>query len=391
MKILAGGNADQTVKTDAGGVAVIRLRAGAETRALQVEASDREGNRASSSVPLDLRQGGDQILLRTERAVYRTGDRIALKVFSTKSRGTAYIDVVKSGQTVLTRDLDLTNGQAELMLPVTADLAGTVDFSAYLFGRDATPVGDHRLVFVQPADELKIEASADAPVYKPGGEAKIRFRVTNSKGEGVQAALGLQIVDEAVFALAEKQPGFAKVFFYLEQEAMKPRYEIHSIGMPDVVEPGPVAKAEQRDRAARALFAATETVRGNQFTTEFGRSVPRTKYADYAARYQTRFQAEVQQVAQDLTHAHGEVKTDVRDSWDTGLRLERVRWNAQRHVPGAQRGPRTSDSTRPTIWRRISNCAPGRWRDRRRPKWVWRWRSNMIAAHSTGAPRSRDR
>jgi len=50
------------------------------------------------------------------------------------------------------------------------------------------------------------------------------------------AALGLQVVDEAVFALAEKQPGFAKVFFYLEQEVMKPRYEIHSIGMPEIVE-----------------------------------------------------------------------------------------------------------------------------------------------------------
>jgi hypothetical protein len=47
----------------------------------------------------------------------------------------------------------------------------------------------------------------------------------------VQAALGLQVVDEVVFALAEKQPGFAKVFFYLEQEAMKPRYEIHSIAI----------------------------------------------------------------------------------------------------------------------------------------------------------------
>ena len=67
-------------------------------------------------------------------------------------------------------------------------------------------------------------------VYKPGGDARIRFHVTNARGEGVQAALGLQVVDEAVFALAEKQPGFAKVFFYLEQEAMKPRYEIHSLG-----------------------------------------------------------------------------------------------------------------------------------------------------------------
>src|SRR5205807_8937484 len=121
-----------------------------------------------------------------------------------------------------TRDVEFENGRAELSLTATAEMAGTVDLSAYLFGRNAQPVGDHRLIFVQPADELKIETVADSAVYKPGGEARIRFRVTNSHGEGVQAALGLQVVDEAVFALAEKQPGFAKVFFYLEQEVLKP-------------------------------------------------------------------------------------------------------------------------------------------------------------------------
>src|SRR5438132_1517640 len=207
----------------------------------------------------------EQMLLQTERAVYRSGERIQMKVFSTKERGTAYVDIVKDGQTILTHDLDIAQGQAELSLAATPELAGVVDFNAYLFGRDAQPVGDHRLVFVQPADELKIEASADASVYKPGDDARVRFRVTNAHGEGVSAALGLQVVDEAVFALAEKQPGFAKVFFYLEQEALKPRYEIHSIGMPDIVEPVPLARAEQHDRAARALFAATEVVNANRF------------------------------------------------------------------------------------------------------------------------------
>ena len=234
VRVHATGNTDQSASTDEGGVGVIRSAAGGRSETLQIEATDREGNRASSSVPLAVRQGDDQILLRTERAVYRAGDRIQLRVFSTRKQGAAYLDVVKEGQTVLTRDLDISNGVAELSLIATPDLAGTLDFNAYLFGRDARPVGDHRLVFVQPADELKIEATADAAVYKPGADARIRFRVTNARGEGVQAALGVQVVDEAVFALAEKQPGFAKVFFYLEQEAMKPRYEIHSIGMPEV-------------------------------------------------------------------------------------------------------------------------------------------------------------
>src|SRR5207245_5729431 len=166
---------------------------------------------------------------------------------------------------------------------------GTVDINAYLFGRDARPAGDHRLIFVQPADELKIETVADTPVYKPGGEAQIRFHVTNSRGAGVHAALGLQVVDEAVFALAEKQPGFAKVFFYLEQEVMKPRYEIHSFGMPEIVEPAEPSQAEQRDRAAQALFSATEIVTANKVEAEVGRNVPMTKYWDYGNRYQARF------------------------------------------------------------------------------------------------------
>jgi hypothetical protein len=32
---------------------------------------------------------------------------------------------------------------------------------------------------VQPANELKIEMAADATAHKPGGDARIKFRVTN--------------------------------------------------------------------------------------------------------------------------------------------------------------------------------------------------------------------
>ncbi len=347
LKVHAEGVPDQRVTTDDGGVAVVRVSPGVGIETMEIEAADKEGNHASSTVQLQSREGEDQILLRTERAVYRAGDRIELKIFSTKKRETVYVDIVKEGQTVVTRDLDIENGQAELSLTATPELAGTVDFNAYLFGRDARPVGDHRLVFVQPADELKIEAAADAPAYKPGGEARIRFRVTNSRGEGVHAALGLQVVDEAVFALAEQQPGFAKVFFYLEQEVMKPRYEIHSIGMPGIVEPVEKSQVEQRDRAARALFSATEMVSANKFETEFGRTVPMTKYADYATRYRTRFMGQVRQLAKSFSQAfalgaNGDDLTavvdkmtragapELRDAWDTSLRIEPAAWGSQK-------------------------------------------------------------
>ena len=357
LRIHARGLPEPRVTADDGGVAVVKVNPGPGIETVGIDAEDKEGNHASSKVQLQTREGEDQILLRTDRAVYRAGDRIGLRIFSTKKRGTAYVDVVKEGQTVLTRDLEIENGQAELFLTATPELAGTADFNAYVFGSDARPVGDHRLVFVQPADELKIETVADAPVYKPGGEARIRFRVTNSRGEGVHAALGLQVVDEAVFALAEKQPGFAKVFFYLEQEVMKPRFEIHSIGMPEVVEPMEESRVEQRDRAARALFSATEMVSTNKFETEFGRTVPMTKYADYSARYRTRFLAQVRRLANNLNQAYaqGQTKIDLtdvvkqmaragqpelRDAWDTNLRIEPVTWYPQKsHYWARSAGP----------------------------------------------------
>lgn len=348
LTVRASGSPDQRVSTDDGGVAVIRVNAGSESsQKLEVEASDKEGNRASTTISLQSRQGLDQILLRTERAVYRAGERISLRVFSTKSRGSAYVDIVKDGQTILTRDIDFENGQAELTLAATPEMAGTLDINAYLFSRDSRPVADHRLVFVQPADELKIESSSDRPVYKPGDDARVHFRVTNSRGQGVSAALGVQVVDEAVFALAEKQPGFAKVFFYLEQEVLKPRYEIHSIGLPEVVASGDDSETAQRDRAARALFSATEMANPNKFETEFGRTIPSTKYAEYAARYQARLATQLRHVSEALARAYSQHHEshdvpalfqslvddgapEFRDPWGTKFRIQRNGGDSQR-------------------------------------------------------------
>jgi hypothetical protein len=330
---LPGGH-EQRASTDNGGVALIRLNPGSGLDALNVDANDHRGNRVSSSIPLETRAGADQILLRTDRAVIKAGEPIQLKVFSTRAHGSAYVDIIKNGQTILTRDVDLQSGQAQLILNATPQMTGTLDIDAYLFGRDAQPVADHRLLFIQPADGLKIETTSDAEVYKPGADARVHFHVTNSQGEGVSAALGLQVVDEAVFALAEKQPGFAKVLFYLEQEVMKPRYEIHSISMPDVVEqPAETSHdaEEQHNLAARALFSATEMSNPAKIDTEFGRSLPQDNYEEYAHRYYLAFVQQVNAIAARLNRTALQrlsTKQDpmLRDSWNTPLRFEPANW-----------------------------------------------------------------
>src|SRR5205807_3566922 len=74
LKVNAAGNSEQQIATDDGGVAVARINAGEGTETLEIEAEDKEGNRVSTKVPLQTRSGEDQILLRTERAVYHAGD-----------------------------------------------------------------------------------------------------------------------------------------------------------------------------------------------------------------------------------------------------------------------------------------------------------------------------
>ena len=334
---------DRQLSTDSSGIAVLRLNPLGGIHSLRVEADDHRGNRVTAAVPLETRGGADQILLRADRAVFKAGDRIQLRVLSTRARGTAYVDFVRNGQTILTRDLELENGEAELAVDATPEMAGTLDIDAYLFGSNAQPVADHRLVFVQPAEELKIETTADAPVYLPGAEARIRFHVTNARGEGVSAAIGLEAVDEAVFALAQKQPGFAKVFFYLEQELLKPRYEIHSLSMNGVVENAGNEEADPHNRAARALFSATETVNPHSLDTEAGRSVPQEKFGEYQQRYYAAFVERVRQLAEMLdkkisTHlTDNEIVNEFkkltlndsappRDAWNTPLRIEPVSW-----------------------------------------------------------------
>ncbi len=376
LKVRSRSGDEQEISTNAGGLAVFTLKKPQRDEVLQIDATDKEGEKVSAPVPLQARAGDDQVLLRTEKAVYRAGDSIRLRVLTTKKRGTVYVDVVKDGQTILTKDLDITEGEAELMLAAGPELAGTVDVSAYIFGANAQPVADHRLVFVQPADELKVEAVADRPVYKPGDDSHIRFHVTDKNGEGVRAALGLQIVDEAVFALAEKKPGFAKVFFYLEQEVMKPRYEIHSVGLPEIVEPVSDDKEAQRDVAARALFSATEIVRQNRFDGETGREIPRTKYFEYWNRYQAQFQEDAKKIAAELRHAIASdpkendlekafkkladsEKADFRDAWGTTLKVERTPWDNTKtmftlHGAGPDKSFDTADDLRAVLYFRRS-------------------------------------
>ena len=277
------------VRTDESGVAVIPVRADGGTLSASLKAFDAQGREGSANVRLEARAQTQSLLLRTGRAVYKVGDTLRLETISTRERGAVYLDVVKDGQTILTRAVETDGGRGRLDIDLTPEMFGAVEVRAYQFTSDADPISDRKLVYIDPANDLRVEVSAGRESYRPGEDARIDFRATDAGGNPISAALGVEIVDEAVFALSDKQPGFEKVFMHLQKELLTPRYEVHQFSFQQVVLDdfrGEVAaRAGRRERAAEVLLAAAGTVSGGDVRAVFGREAYEAKRGQYQALY----------------------------------------------------------------------------------------------------------
>lgn len=256
-----------TFATDEGGFGTIAVTPQANTAiTLSLTARDARGQTGQPSVELKAReQQDDSILLRTDKSLYRVGEPLEFSLFSTRQTGTVYVDVIKDRQTYLTQTLELQGSRTSGRITLDAALAGTVQINAYFLGRNGVMVRDRRLILVDPADDLTIQISSNSDTYLPGTEAQVQFVVTNTQGQGVASALGMIVVDEAVFALQEMQPGLEKVYFYLEKEIATPRYEIHGYELDQCIQPLSPLEQEKpvlarRDTAARVLLASAQGV-----------------------------------------------------------------------------------------------------------------------------------
>ena len=193
---------------------------------LTAEAADAKGATAKTTVSLNSEPLGENVLLRLDKAVYKPGEAVKVDVRSSAGLPTVYLDVVRSGQTVLTQWLDVKDGRAEYNLDLPQSLFGTLEIHAYQMLAGGEVIRDGRVVYVQPANDLKIDVKADRDVYLPGAEGKITFRVTDADGKPAAAALGVLVVDEAVYALQEMQPGLEKVYFTLQEELIRPQAQV---------------------------------------------------------------------------------------------------------------------------------------------------------------------
>jgi hypothetical protein len=232
------------------------------TAQLDIFARDETGLSASRQVTFETEHGTDSVLLRADRAAYIVGETMNLVALTPVEFGDVYLDIVKTGQTLSTRSARVTNGQAEFAVDVSPDMLGTLELHAYKVLLDGTVVRDTRLAVVDAANDLDVTVSADKETYLPGEAATISFQ-TNSipaegetQGVGVQTALGVAIVDESVFALQRQDPGFAKLYFLLEQELLEPFYQVKGFELPAAISPDKEPIRLAQDDAAKAAWSA---------------------------------------------------------------------------------------------------------------------------------------
>lgn len=231
---------------------------------LKIEARKGQQYYGVSKIKLSACAELNDLLLRTDRAIYTVGGTLKATVLSPDSEGTVYIDVMRNNQTLLTRALALTMGRGEMTFDLTDDCTGTLMLNAYRLrgGSLECPSGvtarDTRTITVLPSKDLNVSARADRKSYQPGDKAHISYQVRDERGEPVPAAIGVNIVDESVFSLVDDHPGLEKIYFAIESDLMAPKVDVcahnSSLNM------GEIAKASGQDssaqRAAQVLFTA---------------------------------------------------------------------------------------------------------------------------------------
>ena len=166
------------------------------------------------------------VLVRTDVPIYRAGQTMVVEVIASGSVGSAFLDVTKENQTIATASIPLDGQKGRYQLDLDGSLVGSLVVSAYVMSQGGEYTRDSRVVFVEGASDILVEVTADKEQYRPADTAVLKFGITDGADNPVQAALGLQIVDEAVFALSDSKPGLMKLYFSLEKELLEPSYQI---------------------------------------------------------------------------------------------------------------------------------------------------------------------
>lgn len=221
----------QDVTTDADGHASLTIspEAGTATDNAPVTVSfgSPSGKAVSRSFQFTRQPGKEHLALRTDKAIYDVGDTVNLTIRTTEPTANVYVSWLANGQVADIANLKAEAGTVTYTRTLDATSLGGNRLEAYVVDGDGQIIRSARTVVVRNKGALKVGITTEKPSYLPGEQAKLTLSVTDEAGAPAVAALGVQIVDEAVFGLVESRPGLLRTYFELDRAFSEPAYEIH--------------------------------------------------------------------------------------------------------------------------------------------------------------------
>ena len=224
VKVISGEKV-YNLETDKWGFATFDFKP--ESDSVRVEISDSRGN--SYSTELDVKEG-DALILRPSKLEFKVSDPLRLEVFATRklNNKAVLLEIFRDKETLGTWSSIIRNGKASFSISLTPDMVGTLTLVAYSISSNGNLISDTAKLIVYPNEELKVLIKPDKDSYRPGEEAKLKFSLRRGE-KGVQGAIEVAMVDEALLYLAGKDPKILSLLLHLEEELLKPKYEVHGI------------------------------------------------------------------------------------------------------------------------------------------------------------------
>ncbi|MBI1388350.1 MAG: alpha-2-macroglobulin [bacterium] len=151
-----------------------------------------------------------------DEGVLAVGSTAVFDVFATNP-GTVFYEVTVNGRSLLSSTSD--NG--EIAFPVTPAMSGEGRLLVYMIQPNNEVSADVLPFEVELTAPAGLQVGFDVDETRPGGA------VTLSVQSAGRAMLGVSIVDESVYALAEGRLNLPNVFAELERIFMEPKQETH--------------------------------------------------------------------------------------------------------------------------------------------------------------------
>jgi hypothetical protein len=269
--VLEMGTATLNATTDAFGHAEARFTPGAAADSFSVTASvtPPKGATVTKQLTFGGQTGSEHVLVRADKSVYDVGDTVTVEVLASGSAAHATIDWLNEGQAVDMRTVDLAGGSGTFTMTLDGSLLGSNRVEAYIVDDGGNVVRSGRTLFVRGDSALDVSVQADKTTYAPGEAATLTFSVKDPQGNPTVAALGVQVVDEAVFGLVDARPGLLRTYFELEDEYAKPAYEIDAppVSLSDVLFDKTRSKNADEQQAGQAQAEATFAAMGGSSIT----------------------------------------------------------------------------------------------------------------------------